>query len=56
MPKSKNDDTFDLSTFISNDGLVSVCCSAKPLGDTYEGVGRCYDCKEMSEFKELEDE
>ena len=32
--------------------LVSECCGAIPLTDTYEKMGKCSKCKEDTEFYE----
>ena len=35
--------------------LVSECCGAIPLTDTYENMGKCRKCKEDTEFYEEEE-
>ena len=34
--------------------LVSECCGAIPLTDTYENMGMCSKCKDNTEFYEEE--
>ena len=34
---------------------LSKCCGAKIVGEVESGYGRCSDCKEMSEYEEIED-
>ena len=36
--------------------LVSECCGAIPLTETYENMGMCSRCKENTEFYEEENE
>lgn len=36
--------------------LLSNCCAAKVLGETFKNFGRCSDCLEMAEFKKEETE
>ena len=36
--------------------LVSECCGAAPLTDTYEDMGKCSECKEDTEFYEEDDD
>tara|TARA_Y100000310_G_scaffold87256_1_gene84075 strand:+ start:416 stop:529 length:114 start_codon:yes stop_codon:yes gene_type:complete len=36
--------------------LVSECCGATPLTDTYEDMGKCGKCKEDTEFYNEEKE
>ena len=34
--------------------LISECCGAIPLTDTYDNMGKCSECKEDTEFYEEE--
>ena len=34
--------------------LVSECCGAIPLTETYENMGRCSRCKDNTEFYDEE--
>tara|TARA_Y100000034_G_C6830943_1_gene375046 strand:- start:397 stop:540 length:144 start_codon:yes stop_codon:yes gene_type:complete len=38
--------------------IVSNCCGALPMGETYDNLGFCSACKEHAEFvsEEYEDE
>tara|TARA_Y100000034_G_scaffold42189_1_gene51745 strand:+ start:198 stop:317 length:120 start_codon:yes stop_codon:yes gene_type:complete len=33
---------------------ISNCCGALPIGETYEDLGLCSECKEHAVFKEEE--
>ena len=35
--------------------LVSNCCGAPPLTETYENMGKCRKCKDDAIFEEEED-
>ena len=32
--------------------IVSNCCGALPMGEVYDSLGLCSECREHAEFKE----
>ena len=33
--------------------MVSNCCGALPIGETYESLGFCSECREHAVFEEM---
>lgn len=48
------DNFFNDLNLIVQPEILSTCCGARVLGETFLNVGRCSDCLEMSLFEEQE--